>query len=240
MSKEMIAVREERGLRTLHFGPDWIQAAMRIGRPDTLVLDYTRAMMAALLLQPRPRSALIIGLGAGSFAKFLYRHYPETRITVVEINPRVIDVARECFYLPDDPARLSIHVADGFEFVQESKRQFDLLLVDGFDRNGRAGALESLPFYLSCHARLSQRGVMAANLFGGWRGFKAAVKRIDAAFSGRVLRLACCADRNVVLFGLRGPVPNLTAAQFQQRAQALKAETKLDVAFTLPELVKSI
>lgn len=238
MAKEMIAVREERGVRTLHFSPDWIQGAMRIGRPNTLVLDYTRAMMAALLLQPRPRSALLIGLGAGSLAKFLYHHYPGTRITVVEINPRVIDVAREYFCLPDDPARLSIQVGDGFEFVQKSKRRFDLLFVDGFDHNGRAGPLESLSFYLSCSARLSQRGVMAANLFGGWRGFKATVKRIESAFSGQVVQLPPCEDGNVILLGLRGAIPNLREAELRQRAQILQAETNLDLAFAIPELRK--
>src|SRR5258706_15525308 len=123
VAKGNIAVSEQRGVRTLQFGPDWIQGAMRISRPNALELDYTRTMMAALLLFPQPRSVLMIGLGAGSLAKFLYYHFAGVRITVVEIDPAVVDVARNYFFLPDDPARLSIALGDGVEFVRACKRQ---------------------------------------------------------------------------------------------------------------------
>jgi spermidine synthase len=193
-------------------------------------------MMAVLLLYPRPRSALIIGLGAGSVAKFLYHHCPNIRITMVEINAQVVDVAREHFCLPDDPVRLSIEVGDGFEFVQASKRRFDLLLVDGFDHNACAGPLESLPFYVACCARLSERGVMAANLFGNRRGFRAASKRIDFAFSGRVLRLRPCEDGNVIMVGLGAATPNPSEDALRQRACALRAKANLDVIFAIRDL----
>jgi spermidine synthase len=238
MAKQMIAVSEERGVRYLHFGTHWIQGAMRISRPDTLVLDYTRAMMAVLLLLPRPGSALVIGLGAGSVAKFLHRYFPDMRVTVVEINPKVIDVAREYFYLPADSSRFSIEVADGFEFVQTSRRRFDLLLVDGFDHNARAGPLESLPFYLACSERLSQHGAMAVNLLGNSRGYKATVKRIKAAFTEQALPLSPCKDGNVIVFGLRGGSTRRRATQLAVRAQALHAQTNLNLAFAIPDLTK--
>ena len=65
---------------------------MRIARPWSLELSYTREMMASLLLRPPgrwPRNALLIGLGAGSLAKFIYRYLPECRITAVEIYRQV-------------------------------------------------------------------------------------------------------------------------------------------------------
>ena len=72
-----IDIREEAGVRTLHFGSDWIQGAMRIARPWNLELDYTREMMTSLLLREEsrfPRRVLLIGLGAASLTKFLYRN----------------------------------------------------------------------------------------------------------------------------------------------------------------------
>lgn len=74
-----IQISEEAGVRFLHFGSDWVQGAMRIARPWALELDYTREMMAALLLRPEPdwpRRVLQVGLGAASLTKFLYRHRP--------------------------------------------------------------------------------------------------------------------------------------------------------------------
>src|SRR5207302_802732 len=54
-SKSPIAVSDARGLRTLHVGGEAIQSAMRLDDPHALALDYTRCMMAFLLLQPEPR-----------------------------------------------------------------------------------------------------------------------------------------------------------------------------------------
>ena len=61
--RHSIEVSEQAGVRYLHFGTEWIQGAMRVARPWSLELDYTREMMAALLLRPGddwPARALII------------------------------------------------------------------------------------------------------------------------------------------------------------------------------------
>jgi len=85
MSNNSIDISEHAGVRYLHFSAEWIQGAMRIQRPNALELAYTREMMAGLLLReaPWPKDVLLIGLGAGSLAKFFYHKLPETRITVV-------------------------------------------------------------------------------------------------------------------------------------------------------------
>ncbi len=140
--KHTIEVSEESGVRYLHFGTEWIQGAMRIARPWALELDYTREMMAALLLRPGadwPANALIIGLGAGSVTKFLYRHRPQAKLDLVEINPEVVAVARHAFRVPDDNARLTVHRADGVAFVRNARTRYDCILVDGFDHRARPG-----------------------------------------------------------------------------------------------------
>ena len=145
-----IDIREDSGVRTLHFGSEWIQGAMRIARPWHLELDYTKEMMASLLLRDDkhfPRKVLLIGLGAASLTKFLYRHYPMARLTVVEIEPNVVAAARHFFKLPNDPMRINMVVADGVEYVVNSDKTWDLILVDGFDADARAGGLDTLPFY---------------------------------------------------------------------------------------------
>ena len=149
-----IETSEEGGVRYLHFGSRWIQGAMRIARPWALELEYTRDMMLALLLRPAPRwprSVLLIGLGAASLPKFLYRHRPQAALTVVEIEPAVVRVATQSFRLPDDPRRLAIEIADGHDYVAATDRRFDLILVDGYDAKmprrdaGHAGVLLQLP-----------------------------------------------------------------------------------------------
>ena len=141
-----VDISEEAGVRYLHFGSEWIQGAMRIARPWALELDYTREMMASLLLRPEPawpRSVLLVGLGAASLTKFLYRHLPQEKLTVVEIEPSVVAAAQQFFKLPEDPKRLKIEIADGVAWLAASDKTFDLILVDGFDADARAGALDT-------------------------------------------------------------------------------------------------
>ena len=102
-------------MRTLHVGGEAIQSAMRLGEPYALALDYTRCMMAFLLVHPEPREALMIGLGGGSLAKFFHRRLRATRVRVVELDPRIAAAARAQFALPADDARLAVEIGDGAE-----------------------------------------------------------------------------------------------------------------------------
>lgn len=242
-----IDISEEAGVRYLHFGSDWIQGAMRIRKPNALELAYTREMMAGLLLRDGlvedagqwPKKVLIIGLGAASLAKFVHHHCPQARITVVEIAPSVVAAARQFFKLPEEDARFSIHLGCGAQYVMEKDQTWDYILIDGYDRNARAGALDTLPFYLAVRSRLSANGLMAVNLFGRSRGYKASVERILAAFDDRVLAFPSCDSGNVVAFGAVGEPIERPMDELRKRARLLKAATGLDLGPTITRLEQS-
>ncbi len=227
-----IDIREEAGVRTLHFGSEWIQGAMRIARPWHLELDYTREMMASLLLRDAsnfPRKVLLIGLGAASLTKFLYRNYPLAKLTVVEIEANVVAAARHFFKLPNDPLRLNIVIADGVEYMANSDKTWDLIMVDGFDADARAGGLDTLPFYQAARAHLSDNGILAVNLLGRSRGFEESVERIRKAFEGRALAFPSCDSGNTIAFAASGEAVNLSLADLKEQASALKEKTGLNL-----------
>jgi len=237
--RHAVDISEEAGVRRLHFGSDWVQGAMRIARPWSLELAYTREMMAGLLLRPAaswPRHALLIGLGAGSLAKFIYRNLPDCRITVVEINPQVEYIARQYFKLPDDPRRLEVHIGCGADYMLSGDRQFDYILGDGFDAEARAGALDTEPFYQACRARLSERGLFCSNLLGHNRGFKGSVERIKAAFDGRVAVFPSCDSGNTIAFACGGEAVDISLNEMRQRAVELKKANGLDLGPTISRL----
>lgn len=233
-----IDVSEEAGVRYLHFGSDWVQGAMRIRDPFALELQYTREMMAGLLLRDEdwPGGVLAIGLGAGSLTKFIHRHCPHTRQTVVEIEPRVIAAARHFFALPEPDQRLTVETGDGAEYVQRGERRFDYVLVDGYDAKARCGALDTPAFYAALRARLSDSGLMAVNLFGSARGFDASLARICEAFGERVLAFPSCDSGNVIVLAAVGDPIALPLSELRDRAQALKRRTGLDLLPTISRL----
>jgi len=234
-----VDISEADGVRYLHFGSEWVQGAMRIARPWALELDYTRDMMAGLLLRDAadwPRRALLVGLGAGSLAKFLYRHRPQCRITVVEINPRIELIARQAFKLPDDPRRLIVHIGCGADFMLGDDSCFDYILVDGFDAAARSGPLDTLPFYQACRARLAADGLLCVNLFGDSRGFAASVRRIDEAFAGASAVFPSCACGNRIVFASSDVPVDLPLSTLRARAAELKKATGLDLGPTIGRL----
>ena len=236
-----IDIREEAGVRTLHFGSDWVQGAMRIARPWRLELDYTQDMMASLLFREDPgfpRRALLIGLGAASLTKFLFRHRPEAKLTVVEIDPGVVAAARQFFKLPETCERLRIVIGDGAAFVWETG-QYDLILVDGFDANAKAGPLDSEAFYAQCRSRLTRNGILATNLIGRNRSFGKSVERLKAAFEGQALAFPPCEGGNVIAFASgRNPV-EITLNSLRVQAGLLKTGSGLNLLPTLSRLEQS-
>ncbi len=237
-----IDISEEAGVRYLHFGSSWIQGAMRIARPWHLELDYTREMMASLLMRDDsrfPRKVLLIGLGAASLTKFLYRNFPLSKLTVVEIEPRMVAAARQFFKLPEDPKRLNIVIADGVQFVAENNKKYDLILVDGFDENARPGELDSLPFYQACRTRLNRNGVLAVNLLGRSRGYKSSLERLREAFMGRALAFPSCDDGNVITLAAAGDPISIGLDDLKDQARELKTKTGLNLLPTLTRIEQS-
>lgn len=237
-----IDISEEGGVRFLHFGSLWIQGAMRIARPWNLELEYTKEMMASLLMRDDyhfPRRVLLIGLGAASITKFLYRNFPLARLTVVEIEPRVVAAAKQFFKLPEDPKRLNIVIGDGAKFVAETDKTYDLILVDGFDEDARPGELDTLPFYQMCRARLNNNGIMAVNLLGRSRGYAISLQRLRDAFDTRALAFPSCESGNVIALAAAGDHIRVSLDDLKEQADALKIETGLNLLPTLTRIEQS-
>lgn len=234
-----IEISEKDGVRSLHFGSEWIQGSMRIRRPYALELAYTREMMSCLLLRPDadwPQKVLLIGLGAGSLAKFIYRHLPHSRITAVEIDPRIAPMAQLNFCLPEDQRRLKVIIADGADFVEQSRGRYDTILVDGFGSDARAGPLDTVRFYSACRLRLSRRGLLVCNLLSHHRGHAASTKRIRKAFDDRAVVFPSLDSGNAIAFGAGDEAIDVTIPEMREQALALKQRTGLDLRPTISRL----
>jgi spermidine synthase len=225
-----ITISEGHGVRFLHFGSPWVQGAMRIARPWALELEYTRDMMLPLLHHDAewPRTVLQIGLGSASVTKFLYRNRPQARITVVEILPVVVAAATQYFRMPEDPERVRVEIADGYQFVMDAKARFDLILLDGFDDKGRPGMLDTAAFYMNCRERLARAGMLSVNLLTRRTGVASSVARMREAFGDNVRVIPPSDAGNTVALASVAAIDD-TPADLRPAASRLKAATGLNL-----------
>ncbi len=227
MKKPTIAVSDARGIRSLHVGGEAIQSAMRIGDPFALALDYTRCMMAFLLLHPAPREALMIGLGGGSLAKFFHKHLRKTSVRIVELDARVVAAARAHFELPPDDGRLAVEVGDGAEAL--APECCDLLMVDAYHDEAHVPKLASAEFYDAAWLALAEPGAMVVNYMDDDPKFDDYLKRLEQAFGGAVLAMPALYDPNVIAFAFKGLAPRVEWEELRRRAQQL--ESRLGLPF---------
>jgi spermidine synthase len=231
-----IEIVEEGGVRVLQIGGNAIQSAMRLDAPDRIELDYVRAMLAFLLLKPNPRDVLMVGLGGGSMARFIHQRMPATRVTVVEIDPGVVTVARRYFHFPEEDARLEIVIGDGAEVVPQRPASCDVLVVDGFVNGSPAKDLCAQSFYDGAFAALRPGGVMVANFMSDDKRMETHCRRIEETFGRSPTLLLAEEEDNLIAFALRGGPPRISWAELKARAHAAQRIFDLPLEACLADL----
>lgn len=193
---------ERDGILALHFDRISVQSEMYIDSQDELALDYTRAIMSFLLFDPSPKHIAMIGLGGGSLAKYCYRNLSQTNITVIEINPDVIALRNE-FAIPFNDERFKVLLGDGAKYVAAADNQCDVLVVDGFDAGGQSAQLCSQQFYDHCFSSLTDKGIMAVNLWGNDSNHHKYLARIHHSFANRVVVVSTDDSLNKIALAMK-------------------------------------
>ena len=215
-------VRDDAGALCLEFADGAVQSRTTPAEPMRLLLEYTRLMMGFLLLHPAPTRIAMIGLGGGSLAKYCWSKLPEADVTAIEISPEVIAL-RDVFGIPPDGGRFRVRCEDGAAFVRRDAASLDVLLVDGFDRQGQPAQLCNAAFYDACRERLAAGGVLVVNLHSNEVLHDGCVERIRQSFAGRIAVVRADESENTVVFaGTDARVPP-TFGEVVERLRALEA-----------------
>src|SRR5712664_4322014 len=160
----IIVTEDHRGLRTLLFERGGgRQSVVKPGDPDHLELPYARVALAGLALCEEPRRILVVGLGAGSLPMFLRKHYPAAAIDVAEIDPGVVDVAKQFFGFREDEL-MRAHVGDGRQFIENVRQGYDIIFLDAFGARDVPKHLTTQEFLLAVRRVLVTSGVVVSNV----------------------------------------------------------------------------
>lgn len=126
----------------------------------------------------REGRALVIGGGGYSFPKWLVSECPNLSTTVVEIDPKITQVARESFFLDDlmrdyrtdSTGRLSLVADDGWDYLRRSDQRFSLIVNDAFGGKKPLGPLKTDEGARVVRDHLEPGGVYLANVIAPLEG----------------------------------------------------------------------
>lgn len=227
---------KKRNSISLLFDISALQSEMHTDCPDDLVLEYTQSMMGFLLFKSDPSAIGMIGLGGGSLLKFCYRYLPQASITVAEIDPSVIALRKQ-FCIPNDDERLHVRCIDGADFVRQADNQFDVLMVDGFDKKGQPVQLCSQRFYDDCYHALMPDGIMVVNMLGEDASTDMYHDRICLAFNGAMIVIDAPDSSNKIVFACKGNLLSMADNVLKCRISQLEALHPVSLSLTAQSIL---
>jgi spermidine synthase len=203
-----VEIIDEGGYRSLFFSGNVLQSRVSLSRPHELVLFYTRYMMAATLVRPKPEHVLLIGIGAGTMVSFLNHHFPHCGVDAVDNSSRIIKLAQGFFNMPASPP-VTIHCRDGFDFLKTigPSQNYDFILVDAFNERGMSETVYTDTFFHLCMKTLRQDGVLSCNF---WSGDPRKLELVKQAFADQAVSSIFIPVRNrgnIVGLAFNSPVP---------------------------------
>jgi len=161
--------------------PYGIQSGMYLDNDNDLVYRYAHYYRLADAINPAIGSALMIGGAAYSYPKDFLNKHPTASMDVVEIDPKMTELAKKYFHLPDDP-RLQIYHEDARVFLNENQKKYDAVYVDAFTSH------LSIPYQLTTREAvqkiydgLNDNGVVVANIISAFQGDKGKFLRAELA-----------------------------------------------------------
>ncbi|XP_028301270.1 eEF1A lysine and N-terminal methyltransferase isoform X2 [Gouania willdenowi] len=172
------------------------------------------AMLSTGTLQSKdvPVSVLLVGLGGGGLPQFLRDFVPNVHVEVVELDPVMLDVAKNWFgFQPDE--HLTVVLEDGLDRICELEKDgssFDVIMFDVDNKDTTLGmscppaAFVETPILQKVSSLLTPRGVFILNLACRDTALrKGVLERISGVFP-TVLSRKIEEETNEVLFCTHG------------------------------------
>lgn len=112
-----------------------------------LPVSYQREQARIISELPCLRRVAVVGGGGFSMPKWLVDHLPPVRVSVTEIDPKIVEIARESFGLDrlerehGEDGRFELAVEDGWSWLKSQEEGFDLIINEAFSGSKPLGPL---------------------------------------------------------------------------------------------------
>lgn len=148
---------------------------------DELVNEYSKYFHLAKHFNPDFKKSLAFGGAGYSYPKDYLLKYPDATIDVVEIDPKITELAKKYFNLKEN-LRLTIYNEDGRVYLNKTKEKYDVIFGDAF------GSRYSIPYQLTTKEAvqkkydiLNENGIVVLNLISSIEGEKGKFLRAEYA-----------------------------------------------------------
>lgn len=160
-----------------------------------LVYEYTKYYDLMFESDKEIKDVLMIGGAGFSYPKYYISHYLDKNIDVVEIDGKVIELAKKYFYLDklieefdlENNNRLNIIEQDGRAYLNQCTKKYDAILNDAFAGETPAETLTTLEAAQKIYNSLNEDGLYLSNVISSIEGedskfLKSEVKTLKQVF----------------------------------------------------------
>ena len=180
------------------------------------------------------KDALLIGGAAYTYPKHYLKRYDDKKIDVVEIDPKMTQIAEEEFDLDVNNPNLGIYHQDGRSYLNYSKNKYDVIMIDAF--TGRNVPFELTTYEAMCNAKrmLNEGGIVMTNVISSLEGkdskfIKHEYATYKKVFDDVKLFMVNTQDKNqvqnLILIGIKGEY-NIDKSKEEKYQVLLETEVK--------------
>lgn len=158
-------------------------------------------------------NTLMIGGAAYTYPKHYLNKYENNKISVVEIDEKMTQIAEEEFGLDTSNKNLSIYHQDGRSYINTSKEKYDTILIDAFKGFNAPFELTTYEAMIKAKEMLNENGMVITNIISSLEGkdskfIKYEYATYKAVFD-EVKVFAVNSDvkeqqQNIILIGIKG------------------------------------
>lgn len=104
---------------------------------------------------------LILGMGTGTYATQCERYFDNVKLSGVEIDQKITDLAVEYFELPED---VPVTTYDGRAYLNAIEGRYEVIMVDAYQDITIPFQMSSVEFFTLVKEHLTEDGVMVVNM----------------------------------------------------------------------------
>jgi spermidine synthase len=155
-----------------------MQSSIDLLFPEKLNSDHNNAYRIGGLINRNIDKTLMLGGAGFTFPRYFLENNLGKSIDVVEIDPKMQELAKKYYFLKDDP-RMRIFSTDARLFIKNCTDKYDVIYVDAFTSFNPPYHLTTVEFMTDLRSHLTENGILMVNMISAITGDKSEFLNVE-------------------------------------------------------------